>query len=196
MDSIETPNIINKEEPEAKYAAFFMYLWGETVLRSCFRKNCDKRAKQKNINGGSESDQESRHEMAAKKKTKSKQKKPSPSSDSSDNGTYFHISFFKNYQTGMFAESNSKRRKTRAQEETPPVIPLKPVGRQTNNSLSALDGQIVIQGAAQPPSNKKKLKTSQVFVFSNFDQVETFCCFFFAASSRLMKIYRWACTKS
>lgn len=35
------------------------------------------------------------------------------------------------------------------------------VGRQTNNSLAAATGQIVIQSVSNPP-NKKKLKTSQV----------------------------------
>ncbi|XP_066154990.1 bromodomain-containing protein 4-like isoform X1 [Euwallacea fornicatus] len=94
---------------------------------------------------GDASKVETRHEMASKKKTKSKQRKPSVS-DSSDK------------------ESNtSKRKKSRTQEDTPPVIVKPTVGRQTNNSLSALDGQIVIQGAAPAPSHKKKLKTSQVF---------------------------------
>lgn len=58
------------------------------------------------------------------------------------------------------------------------MIPPKPVGRQTNNSLSALDGQIVIQGAAQPPSNKKKLKTSQVFVFFSLTKWKHLVVFF------------------
>ncbi|XP_050294423.1 protein split ends-like isoform X2 [Anthonomus grandis grandis] len=89
--------------------------------------------------------------MVAKKRGRTKQRKVSTDSNESVKDV-----------------SQPKRKKTRASEKQleevskPPVKPS--VGRQTNNSLSAFDGQIVLPQANPPPTtNKKKLKTSQVF---------------------------------
>ncbi|CAH1123104.1 unnamed protein product [Ceutorhynchus assimilis] len=88
-----------------------------------------------------------RHEMASKKRNKGRQRKVSSESEESNKEII----------------SAPKRKKTKNDEPTV-TAPAKPVGRQTNNSLSALDGQIVIQQPAPPvASKKKKLKTSQVF---------------------------------
>ncbi|XP_030766018.1 uncharacterized protein LOC115890048 [Sitophilus oryzae] len=86
---------------------------------------------------------EERHEMAARRKGKARQRKVS--SDSSD-------------------KESTKRKKTKnASDKKGSTTKPAPVGRQTNNSLSAADGQIVIQPAAPVTTHKKKLKTSQVF---------------------------------
>ncbi|XP_076272588.1 CECR2 histone acetyl-lysine reader dikar isoform X2 [Rhynchophorus ferrugineus] len=100
---------------------------------------------------------EDRHEMAARKKGKTRQRRAS--SESSDNKESL----------------NTKRKKTKnnadKKEDKGVSVLAKPapVGRQTNNSLSAADGQIVIQSAAPAPTHKKKLKTSQVFQQSDED---------------------------
>ncbi|KAJ8978284.1 hypothetical protein NQ317_009624 [Molorchus minor] len=58
------------------------------------------------------------------------------------------------------ASKSSKHNKKREKSAETTSSKLTTVGRQTNNSLSAADGQILIQPVTN--SNKKKLKTSQV----------------------------------
>lgn len=62
-----------------------------------------------------------------------------------------------------FLSKNLKHNKRNSSNDKSASKDSKPtsVGRQTNNSLAAATGQIVIQSVSNPP-NKKKLKTSQV----------------------------------
>lgn len=70
------------------------------------------------------------------------------------------------YFLGFFLDnvtkSSKKGKKYQQELQTTPKSPANTttVGRQTNNSLSAATGQILIQPPAN--SNKKRLKTSQV----------------------------------
>ncbi|XP_048525745.1 bromodomain-containing protein 4A isoform X2 [Dendroctonus ponderosae] len=109
------------------------------------RDSYENRSKLKECTEEGDSDRETeiRNEMASKKKVKTRQRQPSTDSETT---------------------KAPKRKKSRLCDKNEDPPPVKLVGRQTNNSLSALDGQIVIQQAAPPASSsKKKLKPSQVF---------------------------------
>ncbi|RZC33460.1 uncharacterized protein BDFB_003721, partial [Asbolus verrucosus] len=95
---------------------------------------------------------EVRYEMggakARQKKSKGRQRKLSTSSSNS--------------KDAVPASKSSKRKKPNEDiSKSPSSSATTTVGRQTNNSLAAATGQIVIQPVANP--HKKKLKTSQVF---------------------------------
>ncbi|KAJ8924783.1 hypothetical protein NQ315_000936 [Exocentrus adspersus] len=97
---------------------------------------------------------DSRYEMAGNKrrKTKNRQRKISSGSASS-----------KDMAAAKTSKRNKKSKKSEDNVTKSSVSKPTTVGRQTNNSLSAATGQILIQPMANQNMNKKKLKTSQVF---------------------------------